>query len=285
MSPKLTWEETVLWLRQQPDQADLVRACYYDDPLLDAARRFAKSEEWQATRALVPGKCGKALDVGAGRGISSYALACDGWQVVALEPDPSDIVGAGAIRTLALTSDAPIHIVEQYAENLPFADATFDLVYGRQVLHHTRSLFSVSSEVARVLKPGGHFIAVREHVISKPSDLKTFLDTHPLHRFYGGENALLLHEYRSAFQASGLVLLKSVGPYESPINHAPNTREAWQATCVRILGCITGRRLAIWLLDERRTVGKVLSRQLALIGTRLSDAPGRLYGFVLVKPA
>ena len=43
-----TWEGAVLWLRSQPDQADLVRACFYDDPLLDAARRYHRSIEWAA---------------------------------------------------------------------------------------------------------------------------------------------------------------------------------------------------------------------------------------------
>ena len=50
-------------------------------------------------------------------------------------------------------------------------------------------------EVARVLKPGGTFIATREHVISKKEDLPVFLANHPLHRFYGGENAFVLQKY------------------------------------------------------------------------------------------
>jgi hypothetical protein len=36
----ITWEEAVLWLRNQPDQAELVRACFYDDPLPAAAERY-----------------------------------------------------------------------------------------------------------------------------------------------------------------------------------------------------------------------------------------------------
>ena len=38
-TPAMTWEQAVLWLRQQPDSADLVRACFYDDPLSAAADR------------------------------------------------------------------------------------------------------------------------------------------------------------------------------------------------------------------------------------------------------
>src|SRR5690242_3469561 len=123
----LSWEAAVRWLREQPDQHELVRACYYDDPLLAAAQRFADGEEWAALRALIPsGPSGAALDLGAGRGISSFALARDGWAVTALEPDPGDLVGAGAIRALAAEARVPITVVEQFGERLPFASDSFD---------------------------------------------------------------------------------------------------------------------------------------------------------------
>ena len=130
----------MVWLRQQPDQEALVRACYYDDPLLAAAQRFARSDEWRAVRAFLPHFPGLVIDIGAGRGISSYALARDGWQVVALEPDPSILLGAGAIRDLMRETGLPIMVEEAYGEAIPFKDNTFDLVYGREVLHHARSL-------------------------------------------------------------------------------------------------------------------------------------------------
>ena len=94
----ISWEEAVLWLRNQPDQLPLVRAGFYDDPLIEAARRYRISTEWQTVRRYLPAGQGRALDLGAGRGIASYALACEGWAVTAVEPDSSAIVGAGAIR-------------------------------------------------------------------------------------------------------------------------------------------------------------------------------------------
>jgi ubiquinone/menaquinone biosynthesis C-methylase UbiE len=41
------------------------------------------------------------------------------------------------------------------AENLPFADGTFDLVYSWGVLHHTPDTARALDEVRRVLRPGG----------------------------------------------------------------------------------------------------------------------------------
>src|SRR6478609_4251341 len=147
---KMSWEQAVQWLRDRPDQQVLVRACYFDDPLAEAAERFWHSEEWKAIAALLPPASGRALDMGAGRGISSYALARDGWQVTALEPDPSDLVGAGAIRALARATGYPIDIVAEYSEKLPFTDATFEVVNCRQVLHHARDLRQTCSEIFRV---------------------------------------------------------------------------------------------------------------------------------------
>ena len=166
-----TWEDAVIWLRKQPDQRQLVLDAFYDDPLIAAAKRYHDSDEWQAVSRLLRGRTGRALDVGAGRGIASYALARAGFEVTSLEPDPSAIVGAAAIRALAAEAALPISVVEEFSERLPFADGVFDVVFARAVLHHTRDLDLACSEMYRVLRPGGIFIAAREHVISKEADL------------------------------------------------------------------------------------------------------------------
>jgi len=218
-----TWEGAVLWLRSQPDQVELVRACFYDDPLVDAAERYYRSSEWDAVRGLIGPAGGRALDVGGGRGISSYALGRDGWEVTALEPDPSAIVGAGAIQQLAADSGVPIAVVEEWGEALPFPDASFDLVYCREVLHHARSLRTLCAEMARVLRPGGTFLATREHVIFKKADLSVFLAQHPLHWLYGGEHAYQLSEYRGAIQGAGIRLTRVLNPWASAVNMYPRS--------------------------------------------------------------
>ena len=60
-----TWEEAVVWLRNQPDQRQLVLDAFYDDPLAGAAERYFHSSEWQAVASLLRGRSGAALDVGA----------------------------------------------------------------------------------------------------------------------------------------------------------------------------------------------------------------------------
>ena len=264
----MTWEEAVIWLRSQPDQAQLVKDCFYDDPLTAAAERYFKSTEWQAVRKLLPRPPGRALDLGAGRGISSYALAREGWNVVALEPDPSGIVGTAAIRRLASESGLSIRVVEAWGERLPFPDQAFDVVYCRQVLHHASDLNQLCREISRILKKDGIFIATREHVISKRKDLSIFLANHPLHHLCGGEHAYTLKEYRSAIEGGGLTIRKMLAPRDSDINLFPLHAEDLKRRLAGRIGYILANRL----LEHAMTILNILDR-----------TPGRLYSFVAKK--
>jgi SAM-dependent methyltransferase len=270
-SPRLSWEQAVCWLREQPDQQELVRACFFDDPLLGAAERYHASGEWRAVQRFLPPTPGRALDLGAGRGISSYALARDGWSTVALEPDPSAIVGAAAIRGLATSAGLAIEVVEEWGEALPFPAASFDLVHCRQALHHARDLPRLCAEIGRVLKPGGAFIATREHVISRREDLPRFLEQHPLHAMYGGENAYLLTEYVAAINGGGVVLDHVLNPFESEINLFPATIGDVKKQIARrfFLPPSAEHLVPDWMVRWR--------------GARF-DMPGRLYSFVGHKP-
>jgi SAM-dependent methyltransferase len=276
-----TWESAVVWLRNQPARRQLVLDAFYDDPLIAAAERYRGSDEWQAVSQLLRGRSGKALDVGAGRGIASYALAKEGLEVTSIEPDPSAIVGAGAIRALAMESALPINVVEEFSERLPFADGTFDLVFARAVLHHTRDLELACFEIYRVLRPGGMFVAAREHVISKETDLAQFLDGHPLHRLYGGEHAFLLDRYVGALKAAGFCPLEVLSPLKSPINLFPYTIDSLRDAVIdRVSQRIPARPLWRVALGSNRIFQSLLS-----IAGHFDNRPGRLYSFVGHKAA
>jgi|CXWL01.1.fsa_nt_gi SAM-dependent methyltransferase len=259
----LTWEEAVSRLRDDPSQGEFCRICYYDDPIAAAAERYRGSEEWAAIRQLLGGSWpARVLDVGAGRGIVSWAFAQSGARVTALEPDSSRIVGAGAIRQLSADTGVPIEIVSDPGERLPFESGRFDLVVCRASLHHARDLRAMCREIARVLRDGGTFLAIKEHVLDRPEDLPTFLANHPLHHLYGGENAYVLPEYRRSIEGAGLRIAKVFGPYENPLSYSP------------------------WLTFEqlREQLGNALARRVGGALARLlarSDTLVRWYGTLL----
>jgi SAM-dependent methyltransferase len=283
MDNKITWEEAVLWLIDQPEQQELVRACYFDDPLFEAAQRFETSEEWQAVLKILSTTPGDALDIGAGRGISSYALAKAGWHVTALEPDSSTIVGREAIDALAKQTNLPIYPLDGYAEKIPCEDEQFDLVYGRQVMHHAQNLQTMCNEIVRVLKPGGMFIATREHVISKKADLNFFLANHPLHDLYGGENAYLLIEYLGCLHDAGLHIKRVLGPMETVINYFPTTYRDWKCIIQTPVRNRLGSRITHILFSDMLPWSRFINVFLAKWSDRQNQTPGRLYSFVAFK--
>lgn len=263
------WESAVRRYRETATSAD-VRDNYFDLPVQQAAERFAASAEFAASRSCLP-STGRLLDIGAGQGVSAYAWAQAGWTVTALEPDPSTEVGAGAIAGLKHPS---VLVVRAIGEALPFADASFDVVYARQVLHHSRALPALMKEVARVLRPGGMVLTVRDHVVDDAEQREAFLAAHPLHRDYGGEWAYSIDEYVAAAASAGLRLKSSWGPEQSIINYFPGTTEALAMRQREVAGLTwqpLGRWLA-WLPSFRRYAVARAQRRHRL--------PGRLYSFL-----
>ncbi len=223
---KLTTEEAILRLRDDPRWAPSMRDSYLDADVAGAARRFEASGEFIATRDLLGERLRGAtvLDLGAGTGIASRALAAAGAVcVVALEPDPSPVVGQGAIR-VACADVGGVCVVGGTGESLPFRDAAFDVVYARQVLHHARDLRTLVAECRRVLRPGGVLLVCREHVVDDERQLRAFLEEHPVHQLAGGEHAFSLPTYLDAFASARLEVRAVLGPWSSVINAFPAVR-------------------------------------------------------------
>ncbi|QRR03397.1 class I SAM-dependent methyltransferase [Dyadobacter sandarakinus] len=284
----MNWHDTILSIRQQPKYADLVRLAYFDADLQLNVTRFGESEEFSETLKLLSTYAPNAktiLDIGAGNGISSINLALKGYTVTVVEPDPSDTVGANAIRILQNAYQLDnMQIHENYAEEIGFQSGSFDVVYVRQAMHHAYELKKFVSECARVLKPGGILLTVRDHVIYNESDKKWFLEMHPLHKFYGGENAFTTDEYKNAMKEAGLQLEKELRFYDSPVNYFPITTES-------VLGFQENRQ-QFYKSTLRKKIGFLADIPGAafLYGLKIGDSifdekniPGRMYSYISRK--
>lgn len=105
----------------------------------------------------VPEPFGDALEIGAGTGYFSLNLASQGLirNLTATDISP------GMLKSLESTArdlGIKVRTVATDAENLPFADESFDVVLGHAVLHHIPDLDKAFSEFFRVLKPGGMIV-------------------------------------------------------------------------------------------------------------------------------
>src|SRR3954465_13331049 len=96
----------------------------------------------------------RALELGAGTGYFTLNLLQAGVISHATATDISQgMVDALARNAGALGLDVDARVAD--AEALPFADASFDLVFGHAVLHHLPALDRAWREIHRVLAPGG----------------------------------------------------------------------------------------------------------------------------------
>jgi SAM-dependent methyltransferase len=224
-----TWEEIIIQIRNKPEFRELVELAYFEEDLVLNVERFKKSEEYAATLKILretytEGGTIRLADIGAGNGVASAAFALDGFRVTAIEPDSSLTIGAGAITNLKRQLNlANLDILKAFGESLPLESGSFDIVYVRQALHHAAKLNEFMKEATRILRSGGIMLSVRDHVVYNEKDKKWFLDTHPLHRFYGGENAFTEQEYRNAILGAGLIILNCMHHYDSVINYFPES--------------------------------------------------------------
>ena len=150
---------------------------------------------WRALRRELERLEGRVLDVGSGGSPYRSLLGPKVTGYVALDrpgTDPApDVIGD--------------------AQQLPFADASFDAVFSTQVFEHVPSPDAAVSEAARVLRPGGRFL------LAVPGVWPTHESPHDYWRF-------TRHGLARLFDAHGLDLdgLEALGGLWSTVGQMAN---------------------------------------------------------------
>jgi SAM-dependent methyltransferase len=111
---------------------------------------FARPEREALFRRYVGGPGRRVLDLGCRDGALTQAYL-EGNEIVGVDADRDALVEAArlGIETRWADLDRP----------LDFAEATFDVVVAGELLEHLRDPQRVVSEINRVLRPGGTFVA------------------------------------------------------------------------------------------------------------------------------
>lgn len=99
---------------------------------------------------LAPRAGERVLDLGCGEGRLTAEIAATGAQVIGIDASAEQVAAA---RDLGLEA----HLGDGAA--LPFPDAAFDAAFSNAALHWMRDIDAVLAEVARVVVPGGRFVA------------------------------------------------------------------------------------------------------------------------------
>ena len=135
------------------------RAAGFDADFGHSIRTTAERAAWDRILDLVVGGRGTldALDVGCGTGFLSLELAGRGHRVTGIDFAPQMLAEA---RKKAAAQGVAVRFEEGDAEQLPFAEGSFDLVMTRHVLWTLPHPEQAIDEWIRVLRPGGRLAAM-----------------------------------------------------------------------------------------------------------------------------
>jgi ubiquinone/menaquinone biosynthesis C-methylase UbiE len=144
-----------------------------------------------------------ALDIATGGGHTARAIAPYVARVMVTDLTPRMLETAREFLLSQGVSNAEFQIVD--AEQLPFADASFDRVTCRIAPHHFPNVARAVQEVARVMKPGGLFLLI-DNIAPGDPELDAFDNKIEKWRDSSHGRCYTLAEWESFFAQAGLTI-------------------------------------------------------------------------------
>lgn len=159
-------------------KAKLKKADYYNDPGHNyqaywQGRDYENAAEELAIKRLLAGKrFKKAVDIGGGYGRLCLLLSQFADKVILAEPSTQQL----QLAKKFLAGHSRIEALQMQADDLKFANQTFDLVTLIRVIHHIPDPSAEFSEIARVLNDDGWFILEFANYAHGRNRIKFFLN-------------------------------------------------------------------------------------------------------------
>ncbi|MEO8606610.1 MAG: class I SAM-dependent methyltransferase [Chloroflexota bacterium] len=158
-------------------------------------------EQIAALAQIKPDAC--VLDVATGGGHTALKMAASAKNVIAADLTPKMLHAA---RTFIQAQGIyNVAFAASDAEQLAFADATFDVVTCRIAPHHFPDCFHFVQECARVLKTGGRLV-VEDHVMPDDERAARYIDSLERLRDPSHYRAFADYEWQGMFLDAGLVV-------------------------------------------------------------------------------
>jgi ubiquinone/menaquinone biosynthesis C-methylase UbiE len=195
---------------------DLERIRYQREPFIE---RFARFEDARGKRL---------LEVGVGAGTDHLRFARAG--ALCSGVDLSDVsLEATRRRLTAENLSSDLRVAD--AEELPFPDESFDVVYSWGVIHHTPDTRRAAREILRVLRPGARFCVMVYnrrslvagqawvlHAALRGEPMRSVSDILAKHMESPGTKAYTAVEARALFDGGRAVTIETVvTPYDMRI--------------------------------------------------------------------
>lgn len=152
------------------------------------------------------------LEVGAGSGRDSLALARAGATAVVLDYSPASLE---VVRSLARRDGVTVHLVQADALAMPFREGAFQVVFHQGLLEHFRDPRPLLVENARVVKHGGRLVVDVPQTWHLYTAMKNVLIVFGAW-FAGWETQFTVGQLEKLLASTGLLVKRSYGDWMVP---------------------------------------------------------------------